>query len=166
MEIKFRYAEPSDLANIVATYNSTVASKEVTADLEPVSVESKKSWFESHNTTNRPLWIVELHGKYAGWMSFNSFYGRPAYAGTVELSLYLNEAMRGRGLGKICLQYAISEASTRNIHTLLGFIFAHNYGSVRLFQKLGFEQWAKLPAVADMGDTMRDLLIFGLKIQA
>ncbi|MCA0430303.1 MAG: hypothetical protein LCH32_07345 [Bacteroidetes bacterium] len=43
--ISFELATFSDLENIVATYNSTIESRMVTADLEPVSVESKISWF-------------------------------------------------------------------------------------------------------------------------
>jgi phosphinothricin acetyltransferase len=135
----------------------------VTADLEPVSVESKRAWFENHNHNNRPLWIIEHEGSYIGWMSFNSFYGRPAYEGTAELSLYLEAAARGKGFGKRSLQYALREASTRKVHTLLGFIFGHNLQSIQLFTSLGFEQWGHLPKVANMGDGYRDLLIFGIK---
>jgi phosphinothricin acetyltransferase len=107
--VEFTYAKENDLKRIVETYNSTVASRLVTADLEPVSVESKKTWFNSHNQTNRPLWIVSVDRKYAGWMSFNSFYGRPAYDITAEVSIYLEENARGKGLGNICLEKAIDE---------------------------------------------------------
>jgi len=106
MNIKFIHSQQHDLQKIVATYNSTIASRLVTADLEPISVESKQAWFDAHNPNRRPLWIIEVNGNYSGWMSFNSFYGRPAYDGTVEVSIYLEEIARGKGLGKICLQKA------------------------------------------------------------
>ena len=163
MELSFRYAIASDLEAIVNTYNSTVASKMVTADLEPVPVESKRAWFENHNHLNRPLWVIEHEDNYIGWMSFNSFYGRPAYDGTAELSLYLETAARGKGFGKSSLQFAMREASMRNVHTLLGFIFGHNLQSIKLFISLGFKEWGHLPKVANMGDAYRDLLIFGIK---
>ena len=158
----FEYATLQHLERIVATYNSTVPSRLVTADLEPVSVQSKQAWFEAHNHTNRPLWIVKQNDVYAGWMSFNSFYGRPAYEGTAEVSIYLEERARGAGLGKACLQKAIEEARSRGIHSLLGFIFGHNTMSLKLFYGYGFEKWAHLPAVANMDGVMRDLLILGL----
>jgi L-amino acid N-acyltransferase YncA len=129
-----------------------------------VSVESKKDWFESHSPNKRPLWIVLLDDTYAGWMSFNSFYGRPAYEGTVEVSIYLDETFRGKGLGKACLQKAISAAPGYNIHSLLGFIFGHNTTSLNLFYAFGFEKWAHLPEVADMEGKLRDLLILGKKV--
>src|SRR6478672_11680402 len=106
MTIEFIHAQQQDLQKFVDTYNSTVSSRLVTADLEPVSTASKQAWFDAHSSNKRPLWIVMADGAYCGWMSFNSFYGRPAYDGTVEVSIYLEESARGKGLGKICLQKA------------------------------------------------------------
>lgn len=164
MPLEFRYAQADDLAAIVRTYNSTVPSRLVTADLEPVSVESKRAWLEAHSPEKRPLWILSYDGVYAGWMSFNSFYGRPAYDGTVELSIYLEETFRRKGLGKQCLQKALEEAPSRQIHSLLGFIFGHNTASLHLFYQFGFEKWAQLPGVAMMDGTPRDLIILGKKV--
>lgn len=164
MKIEFKYAEVNDLPKIVATYNATIPSHLATADLEPVSVESRMVWFKAHSPEKRPLWLVLCDDTYAGWLSFNSFYGRPAYDGTVELSIYLEESFRGRGLGKACLKKAINQAPQLNIHTLLGFIFAHNASSLHLFYQFGFENWALLPGVANMSGTMRDLIIVGRKI--
>jgi L-amino acid N-acyltransferase YncA len=164
LKIEFKYAEPGDLAKIVATYNSTVPSRLVTADLEAVSVESKRAWFEAHNQNKRPLWIVLADSEYAGWMSFNSFYGRPAYDGTVEVSIYLDEKSRGQGLGKACLAKAIEVAPAFKIQSLLGFIFGHNTPSLNLFYGFGFEKWAQLPEVANLDGTLRDLIILGKKV--
>lgn len=164
MKVEFKYAKEDDLSRIVGTYNSTVASRLVTADLEPVSVESKKNWFDAHSENKRPLWIVECDGIYAGWMSFNSFYGRPAYDSTVEVSIYLEEVCRGKGLGKICLQKAIDEAPRYKINSLLGFIFGHNEPSLKLFNQFGFEKWAHFPGVANMDGILRDLIILGKKV--
>jgi phosphinothricin acetyltransferase len=164
LNITFKYALEEDLPKIVETYNSTIASRLVTADLEPVSIESKLAWFNSHSQNKRPLWIVEYNGAYAGWMSFNSFYGRPAYDGTVEVSIYLEEKFRNKGMGKKCLEKAIQEAPVLKIHTLLGFIFGHNTASLNLFYQFGYSEWAKLPEIANMDGVMRDLIIVGLKI--
>ncbi|WP_428658194.1 N-acetyltransferase family protein [Runella sp.] len=88
---------------------------------------------------NNRLWVVEdLVGQIVGWVSFQSFYGRPAYDATVEIGIYLNPEQRGKGLGKVILQYCIENATKFNIKTLLGFIFAHNEPQPKPFQALWF----------------------------
>lgn len=162
--LSFQFASFPDLEKIVATYNASIPGRLATADLVPVSVESKVSWFNDHNETTRPLWLVYSGDKYMGWISFTSFYGRPAYNKTVEVSIYLEEEAKGKGFGKVCLQFAIEEAKKRELKTLLGFIFGHNEPSLRLFYSLGFEKWAQLPEVADMEGVWRDLIILGKKV--
>lgn len=164
MSAEFRYAKPEDLQAIVQTYNSTIPSRMVTADLEPVTVESRQHWFNAHSPDKRPVWIISFKGRYAGWMSFSSFYGRPAYNGTAELSIYLETDLRGKGLGREALNKALSEARSLRIENVLGFIFGHNKPSLDLFYKAGFERWGCLPGVADMAGEKRDLLILGKKL--
>jgi phosphinothricin acetyltransferase len=59
-EITFRNASLEDLPKIVEIYNSTIPSRMVTADTEPISVESRKQWFAEHNPEIRPLWISKI----------------------------------------------------------------------------------------------------------
>ena len=162
-----RLARPEDLPRIVEIYNSTVASREVTADTEPVSVASRQQWFDEHNPERRPLWVI-LDGAggqgVLGWMSYSNFYGRPAYSGTAELSIYIAEESRGKGIGRYCLEQAIAFAPSIAVHTLLGFIFGHNAPSLALFKKFGFATWAELPRVANLDGVERDLLILGKRV--
>lgn len=164
-EIIFRNATLKDLPKIVEIYNSTIPSRMVTADTEPVSVESRMPWFHEHNAETRPLWIVE-DSQYntLGWVSFSSFYGRPAYNGTVEVSIYIDESCRGRGLGKQVLGYCIDNAGEFGVKTLLGFIFLHNEPSLKLFSHFGFEAWGTFPDVALLDGVERTLVILGKRI--
>ncbi|KDE46180.1 phosphinothricin acetyltransferase [Geobacillus sp. CAMR12739] len=146
-----RDAATADLPHIVRIYNETIPSRMVTADLEPVSVESRRAWFEAHDPHNRPLWVVEDDGAVCAWLSFQSFYGRPAYRHTAEVSIYIAETHRGRGLGTKLLERAVERAPELGIKTLLGFIFAHNEPSLRLFSRFGFERWGYFPRVAGIG---------------
>ncbi|QRY59258.1 GNAT family N-acetyltransferase [Sphingobacterium siyangense] len=165
-QLKFRDAAQHDLPRIVEIYNSTIASRMVTADTAPVSVASRQKWFDEHNASKRPLWLIEdENNQIIGWVSFQSFYGRPAYDATVEISIYLDEQQRGRGLGKQILQYCIDKAPDLGVHTLLGFIFAHNLPSIALFEKMGFKEWANLPNIATLDQEERSLKILGIRIK-
>lgn len=164
MVVTFRNAEDTDLPRIVETYNATVPSRRVTADLEPVTVESRRAWMADHAPEKYPLLVVEADQRYAGWMSFGKFYGRPAYSGCAELSIYLAAAMQGKGIGRRCMEEALRRAPGLGFHSLLGFIFGHNTPSLELFEKFGFTQWGKLPGIADMDGNYRDLIILGKKV--
>ena len=170
MSFRHRNATLNDLPTIVAIYNSTIASREVTADTEPVPVESRLAWFHEHTPERRPLWVIERADDDSaapailGWISYSNFYGRPAYSGTAEVSIYIDEAARGKGIGRYALQEAIDFAPSINVHTLLGFIFGHNQPSLGLFSKFGFENWANLPKVANLDGIERDLIILGKRV--
>ncbi|MCW3466480.1 GNAT family N-acetyltransferase [Chitinophaga nivalis] len=164
MDLQFRHAGIEDLPRIVAIYNSTIAGRMVTADTEPVTVESRLPWFHAHTPHHRPLWMIDNAGENAGWMSFQSFYGRPAYNATVEVSIYLAESARGKGYGKQILEYAIGVCPQYDIHTLLGFIFAHNLPSLKLFGQMGFQEWAHLPDIAVLDGVNSSLKILGRRV--
>lgn len=164
-ELNYRLATLADLPVIVAIYNSTIASRQVTADTEPITVESRLPWFHDHTPDRRPLWVVEGEdGIVMAWLSFSNFYGRPAYSGTAELSIYVAETARGKGLGRYLLQEAINFAPRIKVHTVLGFIFGHNTPSLNLFAGFNFEIWANMPRVANLDGVERDLLIMGKRI--
>ncbi|KIF82534.1 GNAT family N-acetyltransferase [Noviherbaspirillum autotrophicum] len=164
MPFSHRTARFDDLPAIVAIYNSTVPSRQVTADTEPVTVESRHKWFADHTPDKRPLWVAEEEGRVIGWLSYSNFYGRPAYSGTAELSIYLHEDARGKGLGRYFLQQAIDFAPEIGVHTLLGFIFGHNTPSLKLFEVFGFDRWAHMPRVATLDGIERDLIIVGKRV--
>ena len=165
-----RIARIDDLPAIVAIYNSTVASREVTADTEPITVQSREQWFADHTPDRRPLWVIHAADdtgekpEVLGWLSYSNFYGRPAYSGTAEVSIYIAERARGRGIGRYCLELAMAFAPEVKVHTLLGFIFGHNAPSLALFRKYGFETWANFPRVANLDGIERDLIILGKRV--
>lgn len=162
--IIFKDASIEDLPIIVDIYNSTIPSRMVTADTELVSINDKLQWFNEHNSSKRPLWVVEYKGEICGWVSLQSFYGRPAYNATAEISIYIHEDFRGKGLGRGVLSKVIEECPKFDIDTILGFIFGHNEPSIKLFSSFGFEKWAHLPEVATLDGIKRDLIILGKRI--
>ena len=159
-----RDAIADDLPAIVAIYNTTVPTRMVTADTEPVSVESRRAWFAQHSPQRRPLWVAIEGNEVVGWLSYSSFYGRPAYDATCEVSIYLAPTHRQRGLGTILLKRCLAHAPEIAVKTLLGFIFGHNQPSLRLFEKHGFTTWGRLPNVAVLDGIERDLLILGRRV--
>ncbi|RXK17661.1 GNAT family N-acetyltransferase [Macrococcus sp. DPC7161] len=164
MSLSIRRAQLDDLPKIVAIYNETIESRMVTADTAPVTVEERLPWFEAHQD-HRPLMVMEENDVIVGWYSFSSFYGRPAYDGTVEVSIYITTDARGKGYGQFAIDQMKKDASTLNISTLLAFIFSHNVPSIQLFKKNNFKVYGELPDVATMDHQLYSLTILGYKVE-
>lgn len=106
--INFRQATLADLPTIVAIYNQTIAPHAVTADMEPVTVEQRRGWFNSFSD-DHPLWVVEDGGQVIGWVGLEPFYGRAAYRHTAEVAIYFDQAVRHQGLGTKALAFMESQ---------------------------------------------------------
>ena len=107
--MKIRDAVAADLPAIVEIYNSTIPSRVVSADTEPVSVEQRLAWFEEHEPSRRPIWVMEERGEVIGWLSLSDFFdARPAYHATAEIGVYVREDHRGKGIGRRLVEEAIA----------------------------------------------------------
>jgi len=159
-----RNAVETDLPAIVHIYNAAIPSRMATADLAPVTVADRLTWFRAHTATDYPLWVMESEAAVLGWLGFQPFYGRPAYRATAEISLYVAPSRLRQGIGKQLLQQAIQQSPALGLTTLLGLIFSHNQPSLRLFAGLAFERWAYLPGVARLDGVERDLVIVGRRV--
>ena len=161
--MKIRDAVESDLPAIVEIYNAAIPGRIATADLKPVSVESRLAWYREHSPNSLPIWVIESEQNIVGWLSFQLFYGRVAYQHTAEISIYVAPDRQCCGIGQKLLQSAIARSPELQLKTLMGIIFAHNQPSLRLFQKFGFQQWGYLPQVAELDGVERDVIILGLR---
>lgn len=163
-QLIIRDAAIEDLEPITAIFNSTIASRRVTAQTNEVTTASRIGWFKAHSPGKMPLWVAEEQREIAGWLGFQPFTARPAYHATVEISLYIAEPYRRCGIGTKLFQHAVEQCPQLQVTSLVGLIFAHNDPSIRLVKKLGFEQWGLLPAVAELDGVERDLAIYGFKV--
>ena len=162
--MNIRDATESDLATIVRIYNEAIPGRRATADTEAITIADRSVWFAEHNAQTRPLWVIEEDGEIAGWLSLQSFYGRPAYQATAEVSIYVSSSYQGRGIGRRLLREVIMRSDSFGISRLVGFIFGHNEASLRLFGSEGFERWGLLPGVARLDGVERDLVIVGRRV--
>jgi L-amino acid N-acyltransferase YncA len=156
-----RDALEADLPAIVDIYNEAIRGRISTAQLDEVSVEQRRPWFRQHSATSHPLWVAEIEGDVAGWFSFHPFIKRAAYRGTVEISVYVSDKFRRRGVARSLLERAIQHSSQLKVNALLGLIFEHNRPSLHLFERMGFERWGLLPRVARVDGVDRSVVIMG-----
>lgn len=173
-----QYATAEDLSEVLAIYNQSIAGKQATANLEPVTYEERAAWFAEHiESATRPIYVVrmalETVGKSAekiqlypivAWGSFSDLYARPAYHISSEISVYIHNDYHGQGLGSLLVRWMLQQAPSLGIHNVAALIFAHNQPSLGLFRKLGFAQWGLMPQVCDMDGFIADVVMLGKSI--
>jgi phosphinothricin acetyltransferase len=82
---------------------------------------------------------AEWNGLVVGWASLSKWSDRLAYAGTAEISLYVQSTYRGQGVGKGLITAIVAEGEKAGLHTLIARIVAGNQASICLHQAAGFE---------------------------
>src|SRR5213083_3257546 len=156
-----RDAGDADLPAIIDIYNAAIATRLATAQLDPVTLEERRDWLKEHSPDRHPFWVLETDGRIAGWLSLKPFAPRCAYRGTAEISVYVDEKLRRRGVARRLVREAIARAPSLGINALVGLIFGHNEPSLKLFEQLGFQRWGQLPGIARLENVERDLVVMG-----
>jgi phosphinothricin acetyltransferase len=143
-----RPAVRGDCAGILEIYNDAVLKTTATYDYEVSTLAQREAWFDDHAATDYPVFVaVDDAGRVVGWSALNRFRERVGYRFTTENSVYVAEAVRGRGIGRLLLPPLIEAAQARGLRAIIAGIDAENDVSIRLHAKFGFEKVAHLRQV-------------------
>jgi phosphinothricin acetyltransferase len=151
-----RPASIEDAAAINDIYNHYVLRSTATYQTEPGSLEERLAWFQSHGPSH-PILVAEQEGDILGWGSLSPFRSRAAYGRTVEISVYIREDLLHKGLGALLLSDLIKRAATLKHHTIIAGISADQLPSVKLHEKFGFTEVARLKEVGYKFDRWLDV---------
>ena len=132
-----RRAGAGDAEAIRAIYNAEVTGSTVTFDIVPRTPAEQLAWVAEHQGAH-PAVVALEDGTVAGFGSLSLFRDRPAYATTVEDSVYVDAAWRGRGVGTLLLAELVRLATDHGFHTVVARISGDNEPSIALHRAHGF----------------------------
>jgi phosphinothricin acetyltransferase len=160
--MRIRLAQLDDLPAIVDIYNQAIPSKQSTGDTKPVQVEDRVTWFREHRSGEHPIFVAEAEGQVVGWCSLSPYRpGRAALRFTAEISYYIALAYHRQGIGTALVEYALEACPALQIRHLFAIVLEGNQASLKLLEKMGFEQWGYLPRVADFDGKVVGHLYYG-----
>jgi L-amino acid N-acyltransferase len=142
--VEIRLAERRDAPGIRAIYNHYVTASTVIFDLVPRTLEEQVQWIDEHAGGHPAVVAVEPIGagraeRVVGFGSLSPFRERPAYATTVEDSVYLADGSTGAGIGRLVLDELARLADAHGFHSMIARILGDNEASIRLHATCGFE---------------------------
>ena len=154
MASEIRKAIYTDVPAITGIYNEAILTTTATFDTEPKTTAAQRKWFKAHGPKN-PILVAVEGGKIIGWASLSAYSDRCAYSGTAELSVYVKEKFRNRGIGRKLMQAVLEEGKKAGLHTIISRIAGGNDVSIHLHRQFDF---ADIGVMKEVGKKFGQLL--------
>lgn len=143
--MELRLAQVADAEAIRAIYNDAVGTL-ATFDLRPRSLAEQERWIRARTGAYAALVAAERQERGAapgteeviGFGSLSAYRDRPAYATTVESSVYVRADQRGKGVGRLLVDGLVELAGRHGFHCVIARVVAGNTASIALHRGAGF----------------------------
>jgi L-amino acid N-acyltransferase YncA len=140
--INIRPATETDLPELLAIYNDIILTTTAVYQYETHSLDMRREWFAGKQQAGYPVLVAEQEGAIVGFSTIGPFRAWQAYKYTVENSVYVAAAQRGKGIGKLLLSPLIDTARNMDMHAVIAGVDATNATSLRLHASFGFKEVA------------------------
>jgi phosphinothricin acetyltransferase len=139
--VELRDATAKDLPGLVDLYNHYITHTAITFDLAPITVASRRPWFDAHPTDGPHRLLVAVEGgQVLGYATSSRFRDKAAYARSVETSVYCAHTARGRGVGSALYRALFDLLADQPVHRAYAGITLPNPASVALHRRFGFHE--------------------------
>jgi L-amino acid N-acyltransferase YncA len=159
--ITIRKATLADLKAITDLYNQAILNTVATFDTNPKTLDEQKLWFEKHGP-KYPVLVAEQDKIIVGWASLSLWSDRCAYADTAEISAYVREDYRGKGIGRKLTEAILKAGQYVGLHTVIARMVEGNGASIHIAESLGFEHIGVMKEVGRKFGRLLDVYLMQL----
>ena len=153
-----RKANRSDVPAMREIFNEVLRNSNSIYREEEVSLEERYTWFDEKIDHGFPIFGAYEGEKLIGYAGYGTWRAAQGYRKTVELTIYVDSSVRGKGTGKALMQTIIDEATKDGYHVMIGAIDSANHSSIDFHKKFGFVETARMPEVALKNGQWLDLV--------
>jgi L-amino acid N-acyltransferase YncA len=151
--IRVRDLRPGDWPEVSRIYAEGIATRNATFETD---VPAWEAWSAARLPEHRL--VAEVDGAVVGWIALAPVSSRCCYAGVAEISVYVAEAARGRGVGSVLLARLIERAESAGIWTLETGVFPENEASLALLRRSGFREVGIRERIGRLDGVWRDVV--------
>jgi phosphinothricin acetyltransferase len=152
-----RAAREPDAQAIADIYNEGIATRLATFETEPREASDVEAWLAAGERL--PVLVADEHDDVLGWARILAYSDRPVYAGVGEVSVYVAERARGRGLGTALLEALQEAARERDYWKLVGKLFTANAASAGMVRRCGWREVGMHHKHSRLDGEWRDVLL-------
>lgn len=147
--MEIRTAVRADLPQIRDIFNDVIATSNSVYSEVLTSLENRTEWFDAKMSAGFPFLVAVEADAVVAYGSYGHFRPAQGYRFTVEHTIHVRTDKRGLGLGKQLLERLIALAKEQGIHVMVGAFDSANVASLKLHEKYGFIEVARLPEIAN-----------------
>jgi len=144
----------ADWPSVRAIFEAGIATGDATFD---TAVPSWNDWDRSHIVDHRL--VGELAGGVVGWAALSPVSGRCIDAGVGEVSVYVDPAVHGRGVGTALLTALVRESENAGFWTVQAGVFPQNIASLKLHERCGFRVVGTRERIGQLDGVWRDVVL-------
>ena len=152
-----RPAGERDTEAIAGIYNEGIATRLATFETEPRTAADVELWLAAGERL--PTLVSEEDHAVLGWARILAYSDRPVYAGVGEVSVYVAEHARGRGLGRALLEELQERARQLDYWKLVGKLFTANAASAGMVRSCGWREVGMHHKHSRLDGEWRDVLL-------
>lgn len=164
-QLVIRQIKKIDINACLSIYNYEVIHGVATLDLEPRTLEAWHEWYSAHQTVEHCIFVGTIDGVVVGYASLSPYRLKDAFKSTVELSIYIHQDYRGKGVASKLMAHILEHAKENDtLHTVVSVITAGNEGSTKLHNRFGFTYCGLTPEVGFKHGKYRDTETYALLV--
>ena len=164
-ELVIRPITKDDIPSCLDIYNYEVVNGVATLDLEPRTLTEWQAWFEVHQTQEHCIIVGIMDDVVVGYASLSPYRTKDAFKSTVELSIYIHEDYRGKGVASKLMAHILDHARmTDTLHTVVSVITAGNAASTALHERFEFTYCGLTPQVGFKHGKYQDTETYALLV--
>ena len=152
--IRIRALISEDWERVRSIYLEGIATGQATFETR---APSWAEWDSTHLPAPRLVANSEKH--VVGWAAVNPVSSRAVYAGVAEVSVYVGNVSRNKGVGRELLESLVVESERNAIWTLQASIFPENVASMALHKSCGFREVGRRERIGKMNGVWRDTIL-------
>jgi phosphinothricin acetyltransferase len=137
-----------------AIYAAGIATRNATFETE---VPSFEEWDAAHLAEHR--FVATDGDRVIGWIALTGYSDRCCYTGVADLSVYVDPAAQGRGVGRALLEHLVSDTEGSGIWTLQAGVFPENAASLALHRSCGFRVVGTRERIGELDGVWRDVVL-------
>lgn len=157
--MQIRAARETDIPKIAEILNHEIANAAAIWVETPASEMNRREWLAERQAKSCPVLIAEDNSEVLGFGSYGPFRVYEGFRNTVEHSVYVSPAARGKGVGRMLLTALIEEARQHGMKVIVGAVDSENEPSLRLHHALGFIETGRMTCIGEKWGQRRHMVL-------